>query len=437
MKPYSRRVATAIAAAIVPMLALAGCGGDDAASDEKPSLSSEPVTLRLSWWGNDARAKMTKQVVEMFQKENPNITVETSFSDWGGYWDKLATEYAGGNSPDVFAMDPSYLGQYAANDSLYDLGKVSDFLSFDKIESSVVDTGKVSGTQYAAPISTAPFGVIINNDILDKYGVSLPDTSKWTWNEFEEVCNQITEKSHDEITGALWLSNSSGIQLWSSQQGEQFFKDGKVAINADTLARFFEKAKDWTDNGISGSADRWSENMNSGVDQSDFGTGKQAMIFSSTTQIVAYSGATGTENLTLAPMPSDSSEKWNFLMPGVSWTMSSQTKHPAEAAKLIDYFINNVESGKVQGTDRGIPVNSDVRKAVAEDATGVNKKSIEFMDSITSTLGESPEISPAGTGDLDKVITRHEQDVVFGNATPAEAAKSMIEELNTAIQTAS
>jgi len=46
-----------------------------------------PITLRFSWWGNDTRTERTQKVIEMFQQENPGITIEadpqTTFND---YW---------------------------------------------------------------------------------------------------------------------------------------------------------------------------------------------------------------------------------------------------------------------------------------------------------------------------------------------------------------
>ena len=38
------------------------------------------------------------------------------------------------------------------------------------------------------------------------------------------------------------------------------------------------------------------------------------------------------------------------------------------AVDVINFLVNDPEAGKISGTDRGLPSNLDVRKAVADDA---------------------------------------------------------------------
>src|SRR5690606_34651327 len=59
----------------------------------------EPVELRIAWWGGDARHQMYNAILDNFEKEYPHITVLREFTDWGPYWEKLATQTAGGNAP--------------------------------------------------------------------------------------------------------------------------------------------------------------------------------------------------------------------------------------------------------------------------------------------------------------------------------------------------
>ena len=43
-------------------------------------LSTDPVTLRFTWWGSDARHKRTQQVIDLFTAKNPTTTVSGEFS---------------------------------------------------------------------------------------------------------------------------------------------------------------------------------------------------------------------------------------------------------------------------------------------------------------------------------------------------------------------
>ncbi len=435
-----RNAKIAVAAIAASTMALAGCGGGsgNAASGDKPTLSSDPVTIQLNWWGGDARIKNTNAIIEKFEAANPNIKVEGINADWSGYWDKLATSMAGGNAPDVIQMDELYLASYAANGSLYDLGKVSDYLDLSQMSSSLKGMGLYNGVQYAAPVSQTPFGVLVNNDILEKLGLTLPDTSNWSWDDLVDFAKQITEKSNGEITGIAPMNNGMSLQLWARQNNAALFKDGKVAIPEDVLTSYLQMAYDWTHGDqIAGTPDFWAEGASATIEQGSIATGKAAMTFTQAPQITAYSKAAGTENMSLVPMPTTGkNDKYGYLKPGMYFAISSTSEHPAEAAKLIDFIINSNESAEIGGTERGLPGNTKISESLAETATGTNKKALEFADQIADTLGDAPEITPNGASDLDKIIQRYQQDVVFGKQQPADAAKAMITELNNAITTA-
>ncbi|GAB3979662.1 hypothetical protein GCM10027615_56550 [Plantactinospora veratri] len=100
-----RSVVAAGAALVCLGALLAGCGGGDS--------ESGTATLRYSWWGNADRAELMKQAIALFESKNPGVKVTPSFQEYEAYWQKMATETAGGNAPDVLQMDFSYLREYA------------------------------------------------------------------------------------------------------------------------------------------------------------------------------------------------------------------------------------------------------------------------------------------------------------------------------------
>ena len=131
MKNFSRstRTLTAAAAAVVLTVSLGACGngggGDSAAAGDG--------NLRFSWWGSDPRHLANQEIIDMFEAENEGITIEGEYSDFGGYWDKLATTTAGRDAPDVITMDEKYLQEYAGRGALADLSTLEglDTSKFD------------------------------------------------------------------------------------------------------------------------------------------------------------------------------------------------------------------------------------------------------------------------------------------------------------------
>lgn len=431
MKHLKKVVATITATAL---LTLSACGTSVGASNVPVERADGDVTIRLSWWGGDARIKATEEAVAGFEQAHPDIHVETEYSDWTGYWDKLAVQSAGGNAPDVMQMDQLYLAFYGGMEALLDLNDAKDYLDLSTMDGDTRGTGVVDGKQVAAPATIAQFGVIVNNDILDELGISLPDTTQWTWDEFADLAAQVTERSGGKYIGAIAPNNTYSLEIWARQHGESTFDGNAVAISPETLASFLQLPADWAENGVEGSAERWSENVTAAMNDTDFGKGRQAFMLTQATQITPYAQAAGNPDMTLAQLPQvEPGAKTMYLKNGMYWCVSSASQHPAEAAMLVDWLINDESAGEILGTERGIPANNDIRHALAGQATGTDKLSLDFVDEIAPTLGSSPDIVPNGASDLDKLIVRYQQDVVFGKQQPLAAAKAMIAELQESI----
>lgn len=95
-------VALTMAAALLGTTLLTGCGSSSGGSGNNESgengSSDENVTLRFSWWGGDERHEATLAVIEAYEKEHPNITIEAEYSSADGYAEKKTTEFASGTA---------------------------------------------------------------------------------------------------------------------------------------------------------------------------------------------------------------------------------------------------------------------------------------------------------------------------------------------------
>jgi multiple sugar transport system substrate-binding protein len=428
-----RRTAAGAAAAAVT-LTLAACGVSQ--SPASTELSDEPVTLRVTWWGGDARHARTQEAFDLFEKKYPNITIEPEFADWTGYWEKLATATAGGNSPDVIQMDQLYLASYASRGSLADLGSLPQ-LDTSALEQPVLDMGTWNDTLYAMPISTTSTGVLVNTDLVEEIGVPLPDTSTWTWEEYEAWAQEVTEKSPDDTYGTGIMVNEFSLQLFARQHGDQLFTEDDIVIKPETLSAYFQLALDWTSGGAAAPASIQAENASLALDQTPFAVGKTAAIFTPSTMITAFAAAMDAElELVPLPTPDENATKYDYFKPGMYWSVSSKSEHPAEAALLIDFLVNDPEATKIIGTERGIPANPQTLEDLGEDITPEEAKAADFAEQRKSHLGEAPAIVPNGASDIETILQRYLQDVMFGEVTPIDAANALITEVQSSIEAA-
>jgi multiple sugar transport system substrate-binding protein len=436
--PFSRRtlLGGAFAGLSAATLAACGVGGKDA----DVALSNQDVTLRFAWWGADARHELTKQAIAAFSKANPKIKVKGEFADWTGYWDRLATTFAANDAPDIVQMDELYLRTYADRGSLLDLAKTKDYLNLSGFQDVTLAAGQAGGTQYALPIGNGALSVVANKTVFEKYGIDLPDDNAWTWDDFAEVSAKVTTASKGDVVGAGALGTEAGlITNYARQHGAALFDDtGKVVLPPDVLAGLWQFTLGMVGKGAP-SAESSAEQMTATLDQTWIVLGKQAMNFNYNTQISSLQAAAKDAELVLLEMPQskNGSSPGFYYKPSMYWSIASKTKHPAEAAKFVDFLANSPEAAKILGTDRGIPANAKTLEAIRPSLDPASEQAAAFNDKVASLVSDPPALTPAGASDINNLTMRYIQEVLFKRQKPAEAAQKYIDELTSAVESAS
>ena len=232
-KPYLAAAAFAATATL-----LAGCagGGGGAADPAKPADPDEKVTLDFAFWGNDIRADLYSQVIDAFEEEHPNITVNESFLGFPEFWEKRQTEAAGGGLPDVMQFDYSYLRQYAENGLLLDLTPyLGDAIQTDPIKESVLDIGKVADGQFAIPISTNAWGMYTNPKLLEQVGVE--EFAGGSWEDYTDWMAEVSAAGGGTVFGGTDYTGriqNFEIQLRANDKF-LFSEDGELGFTEDDL----------------------------------------------------------------------------------------------------------------------------------------------------------------------------------------------------------
>ena len=168
--PAKGLVGTALAAALI----LTGCTTAPA-EPESGFDPEEEVELHIAWWGNDERAAIMAEVIDLFEAEYPNVTVvEEPVGAPDDLFNRLATDFASGTAPDVFALGGAKPQEYGAAGTLLDLSTVSAELDTSKYEDFTLTNATVDGTVYGLPTGGNAIGVLINTDLFEQAGVDLP-----------------------------------------------------------------------------------------------------------------------------------------------------------------------------------------------------------------------------------------------------------------------
>lgn len=407
-------------------LVLTGCGSNPEAG--KVGTVEDPVTIRFAWWGNDSRAKTTLDVIKDFEAANPTIKVQGENTEFSSYWDKMATQIAGGTTPDVFAMSGAYPSEYASRGVLLDLDKVKDQIDTSKFAEGTVDLGKIEDRQYTITAGVNAMSMVIDPKVFEAAGVELPDDETWTWDDYAEIAAEITQKSPAGTFGTTPMANDSFLAVWARQHGEDLYTDDgkKLGISEDTATKWFELNKKLMETGGAPSASQTVEDGSAQPEMTLMGQGKQGMKISWSNQMNSYSGSP----LVMMKLPGESKTPGTWLRSSMEYAISSKSAHPKEAAMFINYLVNNVDAATKIKSDRGMPANTELKAAITPLLKESQQKEAEYLDRIAEMDIEPPLPFPAGSSATMEVLNRFNTDVLFGKISPRDAAKGFIQEVN-------
>lgn len=103
-------------------------------------------TIRFGWWGNDERHIYTLKGVDLFEKENPGVSVECQYSVWSGYEHRYRIYMRSGTEPDVMLINYNWLKEYSADGTgYYDLLALGDIVDTSGFSKEDLTSGTVNG----------------------------------------------------------------------------------------------------------------------------------------------------------------------------------------------------------------------------------------------------------------------------------------------------
>ncbi|MUL43823.1 extracellular solute-binding protein [Streptomonospora sp. PA3] len=416
-------------AAGVAALALAAtaCGGGGS--------GDETVELRFSWWGADDRHETTQQVIKRFEKAHPNIDVTGEYTDWASYWDRLATNTAANDAPDVITMEERYLREYADRGALLDLGEVGDQLDTSKLDKLVMGGGKLDGSLYAVPTGVNAFTIMADPQAFEEAGVEMPDDATWTWEDWVDTAVEINEKSDGEIIGTQDIAfNEQSFQIYARQREQALYdKSGALNFQPETMTGYWEHMVRLHEEGGAPSAAKSVELEAGGPDQSVLATNSGAMAAFWTNQLGTMEETSGRDlELLRFPGESDSAQAGTFFKPAMHYAISAGTEHPEEAAMFVDFLLNDKRAAELILADRGLPANTELREQLAGEFPEADQESAEFLKEIEPDVAGAVPPPPIGAGDVVDITMRVNEDLLFGDITPEQATEQWRSEVQDA-----
>ena len=243
-------------------------------SNQKKILRIE-VYAGSSWdVPNSRENRVLDNIIRQFEKSYPNVKVvyesgipKKDYDNW------LAEKILKGEQADVFMVpenDFSMLASSGAFKSLDSLISKEEAAAYYPV---AYQAGQYQGHSYALPIESNPIMMCVNKDLLEKEGISIPD-SNWTLEDLYAICQKVTKDTDGDglidqygITDYTWkqalvaynghLKNQNGVNIDSVEMHQALsfiskldslnqrykvtsndFDEGKVAFYPMSLAQY-------------------------------------------------------------------------------------------------------------------------------------------------------------------------------------------------------
>jgi len=406
--------------------ATAATGSGSGSTSNNSGGAQEQIELRMTWWGGQARHDRTLQVIELYESRNPHVKILPEYSGFDGYFDKLSTQFAAGNAPDIIQYGGN-LNDYVARGVVLPLDDyVGSVIDLSKHSQSMIDAATFDGKFYGVTLGTNAFGVLINKTLFEEAGVPLPSRD-WTWEDFAEISLQLSQKLNGTYGTADFKEDGFGIFL--AQRGKVVHNNGVLGYEESDIRDWFQMWQDLRDSGAAASAELQASATQT-PEQSLIVQRKVAMELIAGNQYGAYSDATEDELvLWIAPYNSQTGKNGVSLRPSQFLSGYSETKYPEEVAKFLDFFVNDPEAGAILGNDRGAPVNSEVLQSLIDNASEYDQVIFSYIDWVGQSSDAPYVPNLPGYNEAYDLFTKTMEAISFGYTSVEDGARDYYSEL--------
>ncbi|GED01955.1 ABC transporter substrate-binding protein [Bacillus atrophaeus] len=400
--------------ASVCMLAISGCSSQSSSSDGK-------VTLKFFHrWPKEPERRYFEEVVKEFEKEHPDIHIQTEAVLNDSYKDKIKVMLGTSSPPDVFfSWSDEFAAKFIRGNKALDLS--SYYKNDTEWSSQLVGTQIKPFTyeekEYGVPWQMDAKSFFYNKDIFEKLNLKPPST----WEELIKVSKKLKANGYTPIsfgTKAPWtISHYIGTlnQRMVDEKTRERDYDAKTGEFTDEgYVKALEKLKELMP--------YFNEHVNS-IDheyaRQQFKSGKSAMMYAETAEIKLVEPV----NLGLFSFPDITGQKGSSnSLTGApeGFMISSKTKHPKEAMEFLQ-FLTSKKMGEKLVKDVG--KYSAVQGTATEgNSTATQREAVQQIidaDSMVSWFDMDVDV------EIADVYLSSVQQMLGGDMTPAEVMKSV------------
>lgn len=360
------------------------------------ATSAAAEELRMSWWGGDSRHAATQAALEVCGAKYGH-TINPEFTGWGGHFEKLTTQIAGGTEADLMQVNWPWLSFYSADGTgLADLNDFSDTIDLSNWDAAQIEAGSMNGALNGLPISTTGRLFVFNKTTYAAAGLDLPKT----WDDLIAAGPVFAEK----LGEGYFPFEAGGLDaaLMMTLYGTQ--ATGKALIDPDTnefawtqdeLVDAINFYQTMVDNNV---IESWKERAADGNvplhENPEWSNGQIAGTYQwdSTYFKISDPLADGQEIEYVDLLTKDGQQTAGiYRKASMVFSISANSDKQQAAAQVLNCLLNEPEGVSAMGTARGIPASATAREQLLA-ASAIQDVQIEAQAKVIDA--EGPAIHP-------------------------------------------
>lgn len=223
-------------------LSVSGCSYSPDDSDFKGENTESDDKIQLHLWGNQSLNEFSV-IIQNFEKEHPDMKIVYHQYRSSDVSENLKLEtnlLAGGSNVDVyFTYTTQTLSKRIKGKMAMDLWALCQRDGFDMEKNFTDNVTKFyyQGHPYAVPTTVGKMGIILNKDMFDAAGISVP--RDWDFEEFRDICRRLTYgEGSEKVYGIFWNTRANTSEsllhlVLPTLGGDPLYKDGGLESNMD------------------------------------------------------------------------------------------------------------------------------------------------------------------------------------------------------------
>jgi multiple sugar transport system substrate-binding protein len=405
------------------VLAIAGCGSDDddgGGAPDAEKATQAKASGNVTWCiGKDTTGAFST-VVEDFNKANPDANAKLiELPTDAGEQRRLQVQRLQAESAecDVLGTDVIWTAEYAGQNWLLD---VSDFISEsgDKFIPSTVDTTTYEGKNYAVPFNSNAGFIYYRSDEVDQ----APETWEDLYKEAQQGNGVVYQGFRYEglTVNFLELLYSAGASVLS-EDGKEATADSQEV--KDVLTFMADGIKD-------GAAPKAVTTYKEEESRRAFESGNATFMRNWPYAYALGKDSKIADEFDISTFPGYAGNEGAGVLGGYNLAISAYSKNPEGSLAFIEFATEPAQQ-KLMATEASLP---PTVTAVYDDPAV--KKAMPFAEDLRTAIEQAQPrpVSPVYP-QISEAIYNNVYDALQGKASPDEAASTMNDEIQKALET--